>query len=411
MKILFFVEELLDDTNPTVKIARLIAKEWLGAGHEVVFLCNDQGAKKKLGSRWCEAWENFKTYRYLEPYTIYWKELKTSGTSKITALLRHPRLLFSYLDMMSGFRKNTAKKISRYIDEIAESERVDVVYCITEPYMSALALAYAKTSVKKRVYMGDPFSFAVNRNYNDKSLKQAREMERFVLSKVEKVFVTDLAKKQYEEDSLFRDLTDKLGVVEFPNVRPINIGESDNITEKYLVSGKINCVFAGRFYEDIRRPEFLLDTFAEIKSNDVILHIFGGGMEGVVKKYLIDCRDKIVIHDFLPENQLMQVLNKADVLVSLNNTAKNQVPSKIFEFFSLGKPVLNMCYLNDCPTLPYADKYPICENVFLQDGVKVNSEKVFDFVINSRGQSIEYSEVEELFVTSTPRYVAEELLR
>lgn len=409
MKILFFLEELLDDTNPNAKIGRLLADEWIKAGHEIVFLCNDQLADKKIGSQWVSDFNGIKTYRYKEPFTLFWKKLAESGESKLKAVLKQPKLILSYLDIMTGFRERTAHKLSKYIERIAASDKPDMIYAITEPYMTALAVAGADVKVEKRIYMCDPFSLAVNRNYDERSLKKARELERYVLGHVDAVAVTDIAKAQYLSDAEFCIFADKLSIVEFPNVRQIAVPDGC-AADKYLVKDKINCVFAGRFYSDIRRPEFLLNTFELLNGDDVVLHIFGGGMEDVTAPFAERMKGRLFIHEFIPESDMMQVLAAADILVSLNNTAVNQVPSKIFEFFSLGKPVVNMCYLNDCPTLPYAGKYPLCENIFASDDVKVNADKLSDFIHASAGSTVEYDRVSEIFITSTPKFVADRLI-
>lgn len=410
MRILFFAEELLDYTNPTANLARLIGRQWIEDGHDVIYLCNDQLNTKKLGSKWKEDFEQSKCYRYKEPYTLYWRELKQSGQSRIISVLKQPRLVRDYIDALTGIRNNTAKRLAKYVDKIVVDEKPDVIYTITEPYMSALALAYSKCDCKKRIYMGDPFAFAPNRNNTNRTFNRAVALEKLVMARTEKIFTTDIALKSYKDSGLFDSYMDKIKIVEFPNVRPISIDSDTDIQSKYLVQDRINCVFAGRFYEDIRRPEFMLDIFEKMNSDELVLHIFGGGMEEVVALYKNRMGDRLRLHGMVSGEELMRVLPYADIMVSLNNSASNQVPSKLFEAFSLGLPVINMCYLRDCPTLPYSAKYPLCENIFADDDISVNLDRINDFIQNATGLRVAFEDVRNIFYTSTPEFVAKELL-
>ena len=49
----------------------------------------------------------------------------------------------------------------------------------------------------------------------------------------------------------------------------------------------------------------------------------------------------------------------ADVLINIGNRLTNQVPSKVFEYISTGKPIINLCTMENCPTLSYMNRYPL----------------------------------------------------
>ena len=50
-------------------------------------------------------------------------------------------------------------------------------------------------------------------------------------------------------------------------------------------------------------------------------------------------------------------ISEADILVNIGNTVDNMLPSKVLECVSSGKRVLNLCQIENCPSLPYFEKY------------------------------------------------------
>lgn len=57
----------------------------------------------------------------------------------------------------------------------------------------------------------------------------------------------------------------------------------------------------------------------------------------------------------LGQDEATKLREKSGILVCFNNLASNQVPSKLFECIETGKPFINLCQLENCPTLPYVE--------------------------------------------------------
>ncbi|MEG1896227.1 MAG: hypothetical protein RR162_08295, partial [Oscillospiraceae bacterium] len=79
----------------------------------------------------------------------------------------------------------------------------------------------------------------------------------------------------------------------------------------------------------------------------------------------------------------------------------NQVPSKIFDYFSMGKPILNVQKIPDCPSREYFDRYPLS---FTFDENHPDIEGMGEFIIKAKGESMDFTEVEKLFPTATAGY-------
>ena len=97
-------------------------------------------------------------------------------------------------------------------------------------------------------------------------------------------------------------------------------------------------------------------------------------------------------------------MKKADILLNISNTLDNQVPSKIFDYFALGKPVLNVQKIENCPSREYFDRYPLAYTVC---DYAPDSEQLKDFLLNSKGKTIDYEKVSQLYYDATLEYASE----
>ena len=83
-----------------------------------------------------------------------------------------------------------------------------------------------------------------------------------------------------------------------------------------------------------------------------------------------------------------------------------QVPSKIFDYISTGKPIINFYYNEKSPTLYYLDNYPLCISIKTsEDPIEVN-KKIKDFVDKSIDKTVSFDFVQQQFKECTPSYIA-----
>jgi len=92
------------------------------------------------------------------------------------------------------------------------------------------------------------------------------------------------------------------------------------------------------------------------------------------------------------------------VLINIGNTFNNQVPSKIFDYFALCKPVLNIEKIADCPAREYFERYPHVFNINEHQLSGCDISSLSEFVKSSKNNSIDYSTVESLFSDCTLTY-------
>ena len=237
-------------------------------------------------------------------------------------------------------------------------------------------------------------------------------MEKKTLEKVDKIFTTKLIIDEiYQKGSL------KYIPIDFPE-----IVVTDKETEKapvkqdaepgIAVTGtkdKVDLVYTGFFYEDIRNPRYLLDFFSHFP-NEYVLHMAGGGCEDIIKEYKRTLCDRLVIHGTVSAEDARALRDKADVLVNVNNTVSNQVPSKLFEYFETGKPIINICKTHECPSIAYTERYPACISIYEDEDPETAGKKAVSFIADKLGDTVSHGEVERIFFENTDKCVADRII-
>lgn len=310
--------------------------------------------------------------------------------------LKHPSIvlkkLIYFIQEHDDFEKDYLKGIIR----MNKRFHFDRIIAVSAPYSTARAMAKAKVSSKKILYQLDPHYT----NYYMKNHRKALKEEKKVLKNIDLAIMTDLIYKENEKN-LLSVYINKMRLLNYPNIRDLNL----NNDFSYFDKKKINCCFIGSFYEEIRNPYFMLKIFSHMKNKNIILHLIGGGCESTVKKFEKIMGEKLCVHGYKSLDLALNYMMQADILVSLNNKIRNQVPGKIFDYISTGKPILNFCFLKNCPTLEYMKKYPMSMNIFYKQHIDISA--IETFICNFKGKRITYEIIKEIYRDFTVDVVGE----
>lgn len=98
--------------------------------------------------------------------------------------------------------------------------------------------------------------------------------------------------------------------------------------------------YAGEFIPGVRDPEKLLILLSTIDS-PFKFYIFTNRPESV-KKYQVQLKDKLIISNYIPRNELMRVFSRMNFLINFDNNSDRNSPSKLIDYAISGKPVLNI---------------------------------------------------------------------
>lgn len=300
-------------------------------------------------------------------------------------------------------------KINSEIAKIVNEQKIDLVISVCAPF-DVNYWAYQikkKTNVKWVMYMLDPFFD--NYTLPNKKIETRKKIEKKILESVDLAIATDPIYKSYKKNG-FDQYLYKVISLNFPNIREvIHKANEDDIK---FDADYINCVFTGYLYPDIRNPKFVFDIFKSLNNERFRLYILGGVRydkqfeDGFIEYYKKALKGRLIFVKDVDKYVALNATLNADILINIGNTVANQMPSKIFDYISCGKPIVNFYKVKDCPTLEFTQKHPLCLDVYEGNGLSEELiSNVEDFCIENKSKRISYSTINEIYADCTGKVV------
>ncbi len=279
------------------------------------------------------------------------------------------------------------------LSNIVEREKIDAILCITAPNENLYITMSAGIKVPIYIYQLDPF-------FNHGDIDDIR-LKRLFLRYVERcnhLFTTDLLMNSYQEDDCFNPYIDKISIINFPKLRQRK-NECHN-------KGKITLLYAGSLYAE-RKPSILIELKYCLSTDFEI--VFCGKCENnkdekELEEHGIQCRG------YCDQEALENALSRADVFINIGNIARNQMPSKVIDYISTGKPIVNIFQIEGCSSKRFLANYENVLNVNVNN-ISDNKESIMNFVSNSRKRIIPWKDIRLKFGSYTPEYVASEIMK
>lgn len=148
---------------------------------------------------------------------------------------------------------------------------------------------------------------------------------------------TDYLSVPIEEakDAYYPEFREKIKVIpQGFNFDSIKIGE---VFEKNEVP---TFVYAGVFYTGVRDPKPLLDHLIK-KQLDFKFIVYTKSLS-VLDEYKNEINKRLFINDYIPRDQLIAEMSKADFLLNLENNTSLQSPSKLIDYRLAKRPILSI---------------------------------------------------------------------
>ena len=252
------------------------------------------------------------------------------------------------------------------------NDNYDIIISVSLPFTSHLCAYILKKRIHADWYMdiGDPFTLKINSPENNKIIYSFlnKIYERKFYKIASKIIFTHKEVAELHENKFNIDKS-KI-VIGYPistvNEQNLNIASNYN----YKVT-PIKIGYFGAFTKSVREPNNYINNIVNPFFEDVE-HRWYINQES--KKYFASIK-KTSLHKFIDIVQRKEALkimvNEIHILLSIGNLNKYQMPSKVIEYLSLGKPVLHYAEIEDDPIY--------------------NFEKIFDNlkIINSKTTKIE----------------------
>lgn len=268
----------------------------------------------------------------------------------------------------------------------------DAVLCSMEPFPSALAVSGLK-NVKRFLYLMDPPAAALDQSTTPLRTRVLPKL----LAQQDAVLTTPFIRQALEARGIHANFRE----VGFPMLT-----DNPRIPTEQGVpmpADKINLLFTGWLYSDIRSPKYFLDIARHLDERFRILFM-GKECDQLRERFDFDTKAEVLTLPQQPYQVALNAMQDADILINIGNSIPVHMPSKTLEYINSRKPIVNFHKLPDCPTLHYTKRYPLCLNLF--EGDPPDPEGFLRFCLENRGKTAPKPEIPEC----TPTFIAQTLL-
>lgn len=410
-KILFITDRFLPTPSANTICTINIIQELKARGHEIIAVSVNQDEEQP-----------FMMYESIPLYGI-----KDTKFGKLLQLKRENKLSVNgkiKLNVLFYFRKiKNIMNVLKFPDVEPTQSRAAIklveklykenaIQCIIGVYRPFSGVAAAIEMKKKHpellcgayyldlIYGATKPSLVPNKLYE--VLCYRGELKAFV--NLDFILMAKGGERIYSKDS-YRSISSKIKYIDFP----VFYHKPSNYKVKYE-SDKINFVYAGTLDRNYRNPTYMLNALEEISAhiNNVVIHIYGSGnCASIINQYKEKDRFEILEHGMVSHDHVLSAMQQADFLINISNNKKNIVPSKIFELFSTGKPILNFMSNKDDYSKQYFDKYPCVCMVTEWNDMEKEVEKLKCFIETEKGKSYSIEELEARYIENTPGFTAD----
>ncbi len=294
--------------------------------------------------------------------------------------------------------KTYLKLYAKKIKELVKEKEIELIISVSVPFLSHQAvLEYLKTDKKSQVkwlvYVIDAYSQKINISNVNAKIKE----EYKIFDRADKLLFLSVLKNDYTKGEFIKYL-DKMSFLPIPTFT-LDKADSKSVNKN---EGKITCVYAGTLYDDSSSLDYFIKFFKMANLQDDVKFHFMGKRQKLNESYLLELQNigyEVVLDGFMPISYAENAVENADLVLNIGNLSTNQIPSKIFNYMAVKKPILTFYRIKEDTSIPYLIKYPLAFNVFEDEKslTKDSVKKVKEFILNSREARVDIEVLKEIY--------------
>lgn len=252
----------------------------------------------------------------------------------------------------------TVKRAYQKYLELNDQHPYDMVISASLPFQSHFIAEKIKKnrgdSILWHAFEFDPYAYNDSIVVNRFRRRQMRKSEANLFDRCDHLWLTLELFNFYQATSSFR-LSPKVTPLPYANLVPIELSPIKKC-HNYVQGKEISCLFIGSFYHDIRNPGKLLDLFSKVDSDIKLFLMTNFSEEEIQEISPADYTPNVI--PLQSRDSALYNLMQADILVNVGNNVESQIPGKLFEYMSTGKPIIHFSKIDNDPALPYLARYP-----------------------------------------------------
>lgn len=410
-KVLFIIQSYPSNRSANVLCDEKIMKEMLKTGeyeiHCLVYRFHGQQTYEEINGLKIH---RFRRSKWWDLYT-YARDHESKTFYKCIVKLNRLYMRFRQLvciPIYPNYEPVLARLAAKEAIELHKKENFDLViaeHSGRDTLYAGNKLKEFDPQIKSVALLWDPLSGRVPAKYLPISYAQRRinKDEDMLLSNYDVVCCLKSNQKYLTEHSSEKRFFNKVKFLDIPGIVP---PDKRVIEENYTKKDKINLLYSGVLYLPDRDPSALIETLNESKYAERIhLMFFSVGEDGIekAKKALENFKGSYLIHPYIEKIKLDSVAFYCDILINIGGPNPRMVPSKIFEYMALGKPIISTYYIDDEASLAYLSSYPLSLCVDIRKPQENNVHQLDYFISTCLGEKVSFDEVEKIFPLNTPR--------
>ncbi len=410
-KILFLNDFYYPKPMPNGICLHRVAKELIKSGCEVHVI-----AYKRSGQNAIPEYEGVKIHyikmRLFFTLRTYGEENILSLLGKIALLAAKPINKIAKLVWLPWFPMASPMTVKRYYikaGDLHEQHNFDAVISLFNPDDTLFAGARLRKrfpEIKLGAYILDSLIFLAGKKKLPSLLrnKLSWKFEKMVYENFDKVFnmETHFDHHQFEKYDPYRN---KMVFLDTPLFLPRQL----ILKKKLFDPGKKHLVYMGTLFKSFRNPDYMYRLFVKVnEKDDYNLHFYTrGDCESSVINYQKKTNGSVVRHGFVEHSEVDNIYANAHYLINLGVSNSTNISSKIFDYMSIGKPIIHFYYYDNDVNLRYFQKYKLALLIKMDEELFAeNALRLGQFLKSAFQKTVDSKTLLNTFNKNLPEYTA-----